>query len=134
MVGDKPEYISSTSSVVYYGWQEDPWAVLSDCDLLISTSIREGYSLVPVEAGYYGIPTIAYKNHGTSKSVAEIGGTLVERFDLTALVDQVIRWEKLSIEQKIALRENTSKRVNELIKNSNQIDEIMELIQLVGAR
>ena len=134
VVGDKPEYISSTSSVVYYGWQEDPWAVLSDCDLLISTSIREGYSLVPVEAGYYGIPTIAYKNHGTSKSVAEIGGTLVERFDLTALVDQVIRWEKLSIEQKIALRENTSKRVNELIKNSNQIDEIMELIQLVGAR
>ena len=93
MSGDKPEQISMTASIDYYGWQDDPWKILSDCDLLISTSIREGYGLVPVEAGFYGIPTIAYKNHGTYKSVTEIGGTLVESFDLTALAEQVIKWK-----------------------------------------
>ncbi len=79
--------------------------------------IREGYGLVPVEAGFYGIPTIAYKNHGTLKSVTEIGGTLVESFDITALVDQVIRWKALSNEEKMAIRESTSRSVNELLKN-----------------
>ena len=132
--GDKPEQISTLEVIDYYGWQEDPWKVLSDCDLLISTSIREGYGLVPVEAGFYGIPTIAYKNHGTLKSVTEIGGTLVESLDLIALVEQVIRWKKLSNEEKIALRESTSKRVNELIENSNQIDDFMELIHLAGVQ
>jgi glycosyltransferase involved in cell wall biosynthesis len=132
--GDKPEQISMTATVDYYGWQDDPWEVLTDCDLLISTSTREGYGLVPVEAGFYGIPTIAYKNHGTLKSVAEIGGTLVERFDVTALVKQVIRWKALSSEEKIALRKSTRKRVNDLIKNSNQPKELIELIHLAGVK
>jgi glycosyltransferase involved in cell wall biosynthesis len=132
--GDKPEQISSTASLDYYGWQDDPWKVLRDCDLLISTSIREGYGLVPVEAGFYGIPTIAYKNHGTLKSVTEIGGTLVESFDITALVDQVIRWKALSNEEKMAIRESTSRRVNELLKNSDQSKELIELITLAGVR
>jgi hypothetical protein len=132
--GDKPEQISMTATVDYYGWQDDPWKVLSDCDLLISTSIREGYGLVPVEAGFYGIPTIAYKNHGTHKSVTEIGGTLVESFDLTALEEQVIRWNALSDEEKIELRKNTSKKVNELIKNSNQSKELIDLIHLAGVQ
>jgi glycosyltransferase involved in cell wall biosynthesis len=132
--GDKPEQISSTASLDYYGWQDDPWKILRDCDLLISTSIREGYGLVPVEAGFYGIPTIAYKNHGTLKSVTEIGGTLVESFDITALVDQVIRWKALSNEEKMAIRESTSRRVNELLKNSDQSKELIELITLAGVR
>jgi glycosyltransferase involved in cell wall biosynthesis len=130
--GDKPEQISTTASVDYYGWQDDPWKVLSDCDLLISTSIREGYGLVPVEAGFYGIPTIAYKNHGTFKSVTEIGGLLVESFNLIALAEQVIRWNALSDEEKIELRKNTSKKVNELIKKSNQSKELIDLIHLAG--
>ncbi len=132
--GDKPEQISSTESVDYYGWQDDPWKILSDCDLIISTSIREGYGLVPVEAGFYGIPTIAYKNHGTFKSVTEIGGILVEKFDLAALAEQVIKWNALSVEEKIILRENTSKKVNEMIKKSNQFKELLDLIHLAGVQ
>ena len=132
--GDKPEQISTTASLDYYGWKEDPWEVLSDCDLLISTSIREGYGLVPAEAGFYGIPTIAYKNHGTVKSVTEIGGTLVEKFDLTSLAEQVLRWIALSTEEKIVLRESTSKRVNDLLKNSYQSRELIELIHLAGVK
>jgi glycosyltransferase involved in cell wall biosynthesis len=130
--GDKPEIISNLPFITFHGWQNNPWRIIGNCDLLISTSIREGYGLVPVEAGYYGIPTIAYSNHGTSKSVREIGGVLVGKLDVDGLVNQVLKWNARSTTEKIELRKQTKQRVNDLINNSNQTQDLLDLIKLAG--
>ena len=46
----------------------------------------------------------------------------------------MIRWKALSNEEKMAIRESTSRRVNELLKNSDQSKELIELITLAGVR
>ena len=130
--GDNPEITSALPYTKYFGWLDSPWEVLKSSDLLVSTSVREGYGLVPIEAGYYGIPTIAYRNHGTTKSITEIGGILVNKNDLNSLVGQVINWSSLSSKEKIALRDSTKNRVQGLIKKSNQLDDLIDLIKLAG--
>jgi glycosyltransferase involved in cell wall biosynthesis len=130
--GDQPEIISNFPFITFHGWQNNPWSIIENCDLLISTSIREGYGLVPVEAGYYGIPTIAYINHGTSKSVGEIGGVLVEKLDVDGLVNEVLKWNAKSKTEKNELRKETKQKVKDLIKKSNQTQELIELIKLAG--
>ena len=75
--GDTGKAISDPTLITFYGWVTDPFPVLSRCDLLISTSIREGYGLGPIEAALVGTPSIAIANHGTRESVPLVGGTLV---------------------------------------------------------
>jgi glycosyltransferase involved in cell wall biosynthesis len=130
--GDKPESISNLPYITFHGWQNNPWRIIGNCDLLISTSVREGYGLVPVEAGYYGIHTIAYTNHGTSKSVREIGGVLVDKLDMDSLVNEVLKWNAKNKAEKIELRKQTKQKVKDLIKKSNQTQELIELINLAG--
>ena len=130
--GDKPEIISNLPFITFHGWQNNPWRIIGNCDLLISTSIREGYGLVPVEAGYYGIPTIAYSNHGTTKSIKDVGGVLVDRLDVDGLVNQVLKWNAKNKTEKIELRKQTKQKVRDLIKRSNQTQDLIELINLAG--
>ena len=130
--GDKPEIISNLPFITFHGWQNNPWRIIGNCDLLISTSIREGYGLVPVEAGYYGIPTIAYSNHGTTKSIKDVGGVLVDKLDVDGLVNQVLKWNAKNKTEKIELRKQTKQKVRDLIKRSNQTQDLIELIKLAG--
>jgi glycosyltransferase involved in cell wall biosynthesis len=132
VLGDVPGKIPASTYTKYFGWLDDPWKVLGKCDLLISTSIREGYGLAPIEAGYHGIPTIGYRNHGTIKSITESGGILVDKYDLNSLVGQVIKWSVSPTSEKIALKKYTKDKCDELLKKSNQIDELIDLIKLAG--
>lgn len=109
------------------GWIDCPQVFLQDCDLLISTSAREGYGLAPVESALVGTPTIAYTTFGTLKSVAEVGGRLVPKRDLTALAHEVLDWVGLSRSAKTKWRTDVEKKSRELVKGANLVDEISSL-------
>ena len=128
--GDKPGKIPAYEFIKYYGWQKNPWSILKNCNLLINTSIREGYGLVAVEAGYYGIPTIAYSNHGSQKSILETGGVLIEKYNLNALVEEVVKWNALSQVEKRKIQQDTKNRTHTLIGNTNQVQELLDLYEL----
>ncbi len=130
--GDKPGEIPVYEFIKYYGWQKNPWTILENCSLLISTSIREGYGLVSIEAGYYGIPTIAYSNHGSQKSIRETGGVLVERYNLDSLVEEVIKWNALTEVEKRKIRQVVKNRTDTLIGSANQVQELLDLYEMAN--
>ena len=130
--GDKPEKIPTLEFIKYYGWQKDPWSILKNCSLLINTSIREGYGLVSIEAGYYGIPTIAYSNHGSQKSVRETGGVLVEKYNLNSLLEEVLKWNALTQVEKRKLQQVIKNRTDTLIGSTNLVQELLDLYELAN--
>jgi hypothetical protein len=48
------------------------------------------------------------------------------------LVNQVLKWNARSTTEKIELRKQTKQRVNDLINNSNQTQDLLDLIKLAG--
>lgn len=106
------------------GWVDCPQIFLADCDLLISTSVREGYGLVPVESAMVGTPTIAYTTFGTSKSLPEVGGRLVPARDLRALAHAVLEWVALSDSAKAAWRADVERKSKALVSSVDVMDEM----------
>ena len=113
--------------VIQLGWVRCPQEFLVDCDLLISTSVREGYGLVPVESAMVGTPTIAYETFGTLKSVPEVGGRLVPARDIKALARAVFEWAGSSYSAKELLRDDVRKRAQELVSGADLIGEMTAL-------
>jgi len=109
------------------GWVEAPQTYLRFCDFLISTSVREGYGLVPIEAGLVGTPAIGYRTRGTSKSIPEAGGMLVDCGDLDAIARQVATWAKLPHGEQQSLRREVMGKSRETLSRSQLADEIADL-------
>jgi glycosyltransferase involved in cell wall biosynthesis len=98
IAGDRRSSHRAGAAVEEIGWHDHPWEVLGECDLNISTSVREGYGLTPIEAAAVGTPTIAYANHGTELSVPEVLGELVRVGGLQAMADRVADYAQHSAE------------------------------------
>ena len=109
------------------GWVRCPQEFLVDCDLLVSTSVREGYGLVPVESAMVGTPTVAYETFGTLKSVPEVGGRLVPARDIEAMARAVFEWAESSYSAKESLREDVRKRAQELVSGAHLMEEMTAL-------
>lgn len=88
------------------GWVESPQKQLRKVDLLISTSIREGYGLTVLEAAMAGTPAICYSTSGTVQSLESSLSRLVNPGDVAGLADAVLRWVSLTEREKQDLRQN----------------------------
>lgn len=130
--GDRSVTLTNSKYITALGWQRDPWRTLATCDLLISTSVREGYGLSPCEAGSVGTPTIAYANHGMVESIEAVGGSLVQAKDLWSMANRVAEWSAMSgpeiAEERISIRDE----VRLLLENTNQGREVLELYRGAG--
>lgn len=104
---------SNSAHIRYHGWLDAPHTVVSDCDFLISTSVREGYGMAPLEAALVGTPTIAVANHGARELVPYIGGRLVRQGKLEEIVAVV----KEFAEQPVEIRDQKRIRVQQLSRS-----------------
>lgn len=94
--GDRRRSLEPSASVDLVGWQAKPWEHLALCDLNISTSIREGFGLTPIEAASVGTPSIAYVNHGMAESVPEVLGNLVPQGGQADMEKLVVEYSRRS--------------------------------------
>lgn len=87
---DLNEYIKD-GSISYHGYSSDSKSVISNSYLLLSTSYREGFPRVILEAMALGRPTIATNVIG-NKDVVKDGytGYLLEKNDLSLFVEKII--------------------------------------------
>lgn len=114
----------STPGVSFEGWVACPQHQLRNCDLLISTSVREGYGMAVLEAGLVGTPTIARRTLGTAKSVLDSHGYLIESGSVRALADRVNAWATLSWQERASLREAVRNKSAESLDKGNLADEL----------
>jgi glycosyltransferase involved in cell wall biosynthesis len=66
------------SSIKLVGWKTDVSAYLAAADLLLLTSLNEGFGIVVAEAGWYGKPTLSTKSGGVNEFIIDgVTGFLV---------------------------------------------------------
>lgn len=86
IIGDGPQkeeltgYIRDRglTNVKLLGYQSNPYPMIKQADMFISTSITESYGLAVQEALILGVPVIAVKNPGIIESLDPEFGILVE--------------------------------------------------------
>ena len=67
------------SSIKLVGWKTDVSVYLAAADLLLLTSVNEGFGLVVAEAGWYGKPTLSTKSGGVNEFIIDgVTGFLVD--------------------------------------------------------
>ena len=131
MTGDQSRHVASHPQVRFHGQVDVPAAIVEKCDLLISTSVREGYGLGPLEAALVGTPTIAIANHGTRESVPPVGGLLVEPGELDQMVALAQDIAELSAVEFLRLRNQVQKKAQSLLDQSDPADEVLDVYRAV---
>lgn len=63
----------------FEGFQHNPYPFIANADIMLSTSVAEGFSLVICEAMALGVPVISTKTDGASSMLRDGAGILVER-------------------------------------------------------
>lgn len=131
--GDGKEvHLPPSDNIVFHGWVDSPIEIIALCDALISTSIREGYGLAPLEAALVGTPTIAVANHGTRESVPRVGGLLVRPLRPSELFNAVRAFSETAPEWKIGNRARVQKLAMTLIEESHPKAEMTEFYREVA--
>lgn len=131
VLGDKPPLIPTHQEIKFHGHVDVPAVIVGKCDLLISTSVREGYGLGPLEAALVGTPTIAIANHGTRESVPLVGGSLVEPGQLDRLVALAQGIAELSEAEISRLRHEVQEKARALLCQSDPAEEILDLYRAI---
>lgn len=133
--GDGKEiHVSHSDNLVFHGWVESPTKIISRCDALISTSIREGYGLAPLEAALVGTPTFAVANHGTRESVPVIGGRLVRPNKPLELMEAVIAFAETTPEWKSDNRARVQQLATIYMEKSDPKAEMIDFYCEIASR
>jgi glycosyltransferase involved in cell wall biosynthesis len=67
------------SNIKLVGWKTDVSVYMAAADLLLLTSLKEGFGLVVAEAGWYGRPTLSTKSGGVNEFIIDgVTGFLVD--------------------------------------------------------
>jgi glycosyltransferase involved in cell wall biosynthesis len=76
----------------FAGFQTDPGVLLSNCELLVSTSDWEGFGNVLVEALHHGLPIVSTDSGGGAEDIIDGSnfGTMVPRGDARAVGEAII--------------------------------------------
>jgi len=127
-----PVSLPDLDNIRYHGWLESPSTILCRCDVLISTSTREGYGLVPLEAALVGTPTIAVANHGTRESVPAVGGVLVRSGRTAELLEAVLDFETETPELKSLNRCRVHQLAEALVEGSDPEAEMLDFYKEVA--
>lgn len=130
---DAEKVRTKDNDLSFLGWVKCPQEVLSQADLLISTSIREGYGLTLLEAALVGTPAMAYRTNGTLESAGLTLSRLVKPGDVDGLAQAILRWAKVSESQKFAIRENIRQLSSDGFAEGLIFDELMGAYQSVIA-
>lgn len=78
--------------VSFLGWVEDMPTLMSNVDVFVLSSRREGFGLVTVEAMATGLPVIVTRAGGSEETVEDgVSGLLVPPDDPRALADALVR-------------------------------------------
>jgi glycosyltransferase involved in cell wall biosynthesis len=97
--------------LIVSGFTERPWTLFNTADFLCLLSKREGFGMVAIEAGAFGIPSIGTKIYGLEDSIIDgKTGMLVSVDDVSETVD-ALRTLIGDVELRKVLGENARKRV-----------------------
>ena len=90
--------------ILFMGYQEDPLATISQADVFVQPSYREGLSLALIEAGMLSLPIIATAVGGNPEVVHDQKtGLLVPPRDALALYDAMkLLYDDKSLRQRLA--------------------------------
>ena len=124
---DQATFDSGLSDVHYLGWADFPHKVFGACDLLLSTSVREGYGLAILEAGLEGTPTFGYLTNGTRESVQDVGGTLVLPRRVEDMATLIAQWAMLTVTEKESIRRAVKDKSELTLKHESLVEQIVEL-------
>lgn len=122
---------SAFTGIHYLGWTSFPHKVFRECDLLISTSSREGYGLAILEAGLEGTPAIAYLTNGTRESVSDAGGTLVMRGRIDEMGRLIAQWATQTSSARQSIRRTVEEKSRRAYQKDLLVDEIIGLYKAV---
>ena len=99
-VGDLSKYLSK-NIINYKGYTEKPEEVIVNSRIVVSTSYREGFPRVIMEAMALGRPTIAFDTVGTNRAVSDgETGYLIKDRNLEQFANRII--ELIDDEQKLS--------------------------------
>ena len=92
--------LSVEKSVIFLGFQENPYKYLKQADIFVQSSIYEGLPTVLIEALVLNIPVVATNCPDGAKEILENGkyGLLVKMNDEKALADAI---EKILLDREI---------------------------------
>jgi len=113
---------SSNPQILFFGYQEDVSPYLAAADLLVLTSDTEGLPGVVLEAGYFGVPTVAAEVGGIRECLIDgetgilIPDRTVERF--VGAIDVLL--------SDPSTRQLMGKRAKELVLKNFKIEEVAE--------
>jgi glycosyltransferase involved in cell wall biosynthesis len=129
---DQATFDSALSDVHYFGWSDFPHKIFGSCDLLVSTSVREGYGLAIFEAGLEGTPTFGYLTNGTRESVRDVGGTLVLPRHVEDMAALIAQWAMLTIDEKESIRRVVRDKSEQTLEHASLVEQIVELYRLAS--
>lgn len=132
--GDREKRIARSETVRVAGWQERPWELLAQCDALVSTSVREGFGLTPIEAAIVGTPVFGYANHGMAESVSEVQGTLVARGDVVAMARLIAEFGALTPDAVSVKRLSVRNAALASLRSSDPAADMVALVRDVLSR
>ncbi len=133
VAGDRVVGTTSSPYLDAAGWCERPWELLAGCDLLVSTSGREGYGLVPLESAAVGTPAIAFINHGMAESVPAVDGQLVPLGDVLGMARYISGQARLPHSEVMARRRQVAVRARTLMRQADPAAELVSLAARVIA-
>ena len=125
--GDKFRSSKTPQFINFYGWLSNPQELISKCDFLISTSLREGFGMLPLEAGFVATPTLGYSNSGTSISIPAAGGFLFEKHAYKEISIFLKEWAQLDSKEHQKMRKHSHEKTLQYLKSFNLEDEMLEL-------
>lgn len=101
--------------VRWTGWLADPNVEYPRMSLLVSTSRREGYGRTIVEAARAGVPTVGFATEGTTQSIRDAAGIIVQTVAVDDLASTCARL-MMSKQAYDDLRRETINAARELAK------------------
>lgn len=76
---EKVNHFQLNNFFVFEGFQRNPYPYILNADIMLSTSLAEGFSLVICEAMALGVPVISSKTDGAQSLLGNNAGIIVDR-------------------------------------------------------
>ncbi|MCX7698044.1 MAG: glycosyltransferase family 4 protein [Candidatus Goldbacteria bacterium] len=123
---------SDLENTVIFGGYIDWFSCVGAFDVLIVPSLTEGFCLVIVEAGIYGVPSIAFATGGIPEIIEDgVNGFLVKKITPEALAEKIIdvynKRKQLRVVGK-HMKETVRKKFNEKIMQKNILNIVKEVL------
>jgi glycosyltransferase involved in cell wall biosynthesis len=97
--------------VLFTGWEVNISSYLEASDILLMTSINEGFGLVIAEAGYFSVPTISTDVGGIREFIDdEKNGFIISssEFDIASKIKELIGSPKILLKVGVEAKKTTS--------------------------